>query len=93
VGVGSFLDGASPCGALDLAGNLSEIVADWFDPDYYAKGPSRNPTGPAEGSLRIIKGGSWFDNAQNLRCSRRFPRAEADLPSVSNGFRTARSVE
>jgi formylglycine-generating enzyme required for sulfatase activity len=93
VAVGSFLDGASPYGVLDLAGNLSEIVADWFDPDYYAKSPHRNPEGPAEGNHRVVKGGSWFDGSQSLRASRRFPRTEPDLPSTSNGFRTARSLE
>lgn len=43
---GMFTADVSPYGALDLAGNTSEVVADWFDPTYYAYSPSVDPTGP-----------------------------------------------
>jgi formylglycine-generating enzyme required for sulfatase activity len=93
VPVGSFLDGASPFGVLDLAGNLTEFVADWFDPGAFAQHSRRNPQGPSEGTQRILKGGSWFDKSQDLRSSRRLPRLELELPSISNGFRCARSLD
>lgn len=48
--VGSYPSGASPYGAMDMAGNVSEWVADWYDSDYYEVSPYRNPTGPASGS-------------------------------------------
>jgi formylglycine-generating enzyme required for sulfatase activity len=59
--VGSYPDGASWCGALDMAGNVWEWVNDWFHREYYAHSPVENPQGPALGTLRIGRGGSWYD--------------------------------
>lgn len=56
--VGSYPDGSSWCGALDMAGNVSEWVSDWYG--RYDGHESRNPVGPAQGHLRAIRGGSWF---------------------------------
>jgi len=58
--VGSYPDGASPYGALDMAGNVWEWVADWFDANYYASSPSSNPPGPDSGQYqRVLRGGDW----------------------------------
>jgi len=57
--VGSFPTGASPYGALDMAGNVWEWVSDWYDGDYYSRSPARNPTGPDSGQARVLRGGSW----------------------------------
>ena len=57
--VGSYPEGASWCGALDLAGNVWEWVADWYSDDTYATSPDANPTGPASGEQRVMRGGSW----------------------------------
>jgi len=56
--VGSHPTGASWCGALDMAGNAWEWCMDWNDDDYYYRtGPTVDPPGPREGSLRVVRGG------------------------------------
>lgn len=56
--VGAYLDGASDAGVLDLAGNVSEWVADWFAADFYTRSPRVDPRGAETGSLRVLRGGS-----------------------------------
>ncbi len=60
--VGSYPTGVSPYGALDMAGNVWEWCDDWYDPDYYAIAPTDNPLGPATGTTRVLRGGSWGFN-------------------------------
>jgi serine/threonine-protein kinase len=64
VGVGSYNGNISPYGAVDMAGNVSEWVADFYDPNYYAVSPSDNPPGPEQtgcegGDCRVLRGGNW----------------------------------
>jgi formylglycine-generating enzyme required for sulfatase activity len=56
--------GIGPFGHLDLAGNLWEWTADWYDPNYYSVSPSTNPMGPASSPTgeRAKRGGSWHDD-------------------------------
>lgn len=61
--VGSFPKGASPYGVMEMAGNVSEWVADIYSDDYYASSPDENPTGPEQGRLRVVRGGSWYYDA------------------------------
>lgn len=56
--VGSYPVGASWCGALDMAGNVSEWVADWYGT--YDPKMKVNPLGSVAGYSRVIRGGSWF---------------------------------
>jgi len=55
--VGGYPAGASPYGALDMAGSAYEYVADWYSPGYYRTSPTANPLGPASGSAHVVRGG------------------------------------
>ncbi len=89
--VGSFPLGASPYGALDLAGGLWEWCSDWFHPDYYAAAPAENPPGPQSGLMRVARGGAWNCVPLLNRTANR--NAWKPTARFSNlGFRCARSV-
>jgi serine/threonine-protein kinase len=63
--VGSFPNGASWVGALDMAGNVFEWVGDWFGP--FSPEPQSDPLGPVEGTLRVMRGGTWSYHAARTR--------------------------
>ena len=59
VPVDSLPAGASSYGALNMAGNAYEWVADWYSGSYYANSPTHNPQGPTTGQYKVMRGGSW----------------------------------
>jgi formylglycine-generating enzyme required for sulfatase activity len=65
-----------------------EWCADWYAKDYYAKSPRRDPRGPAEGSDRVFRGGSWDRPGQDCRSAIRGRRVPA-FRGRSLGFRVA----
>ncbi len=90
--VGSYSSGASPCGALDMAGNVWEWVADWYDGNYYQKSPPANPVGSSSGLYRIVRGGGWDCNPWMLRSTTRSGAPPIpDKGSDTIGFRVAAS--
>jgi len=64
--VGSYPDGASPYGVLDMAGNVNEWVSDWYSSSYYSISPVSNPTGPESGIDKVLRGGDWWSIDGNL---------------------------
>jgi len=88
--VGSFPDGASPYGVQDMAGNVQEYVADWFDENYYQYSPSSNPQGPESGRYRIMRGGAWnSDDALSTRRALTF----YNIARNDQGFRCAQDAD
>jgi sulfatase modifying factor 1 len=75
----------------DMIGNVWEWVSDWYAPDTYRTSARRNPQGPTEGTLRVLRGGSWVTHdVDQLRCSHRH-KVPADTYAYSIGFRVAYS--
>ncbi len=71
VPVGSYMKGASPYGALDMAGNVWEWTANWFDDTSYYAPPTANPLGAKFGDKRVIRGGSWNDLFEYIQTTHR----------------------
>lgn len=70
--VGSYPEGASPYGLLDMAGNVREWCQDWYDAKYYLAPPYKNPTGPKVGIKSVLRGCCWGSGAVFLRCADRY---------------------
>jgi len=86
VPVGSYRKGRSPYGIHDMAGNVFEWCADWYDKNYYSHSPERNPQGPKNGSTRVLRGGSWNYPGFKLRSTYRNMHAPS-IGGAPNGFR------
>ncbi|MGZ3439916.1 MAG: formylglycine-generating enzyme family protein, partial [Polyangia bacterium] len=90
--------GVSPYGAIGMAGNVEEWVADWFASSY-TPAAATNPTGPANGIQKVLRGGSWLSDATEIRATQRnfnAPDASsstltAQQNSTTFGIRCARS--
>ena len=93
VPVGTFPRGASPYGALDMAGNVLEWCEDADEPAFYANGPDHNPrnVGDRDGSPRVMRGGSFMHGAAALRATAR-TSFEPAYRFASGGFRCARNI-
>jgi formylglycine-generating enzyme required for sulfatase activity len=93
VAVGSYPAGASPYGALDMAGNVWEFVNDWYGETYYSQSPVSNPQGPTsgDGNYVVLRGGSWNVSKTFLRSAYRLDDGPGNQYPVF-GFRCSRSL-
>jgi formylglycine-generating enzyme required for sulfatase activity len=89
---GALEAGRSPYGVYDLTGNVAEWVADSYDESYYKKAPYRDPPGPEESDLKVIRGGSWRETSHNARLAKRFAAKRWRTDSTI-GIRCARDAE
>ncbi len=81
----------SAYGLYNLGDNVHEWCADWYDANYYLHSPEKNPRGPADGTRRASRGGSW---RHHIKVSRTAARSSIppEFQYADYGFRIARSV-
>jgi len=78
-------------GIFDMSGNVWEWCRDWYNRVYYLNSSKKNPTGPESGTRRVVRGGSWNNNAEYCRVSYRDSYHPGGR-SNSIGFRLACSL-
>ena len=89
--IGNHEKGQSPYGVHDLAGNLYEWTTDWYDEEYYKNIPASNPHGPAEGTTKVQRGGSYTNTPYRLRSSFR-TKGDPTEHEPNVGFRCAQDA-
>jgi formylglycine-generating enzyme required for sulfatase activity len=75
-------------GLYDICENVHEWCSDWFDPNYYAASPERNPLGPEHGQRKSSRGGSWRHHVKVARCAAR-SSIPPEFQYADYGFRVA----
>jgi len=83
---------ANGYGLYDMAGNVWEWCNDWFSESYCDTGPTNNPRGPASGTYRVLRGGSWDSGAEYCRVACRY-YYNPTYPVGTHGFRLVLSAE
>ena len=84
-------DAPNAFGLYDMCANVHEWCSDWYQADYYAVSPERNPQGPSSGARRASRGGSWRHHVKVSRCAAR-SSIPPNFQYADYGFRIARDV-
>jgi formylglycine-generating enzyme required for sulfatase activity len=84
--VGSHGAGKSPYGLQDMGGNVSEWVQDWYDEGWYGQSGAQDPKGPANGTMRVVRGGDGAGPPDKLRTAARQSALPQSQPNMT-GFR------
>jgi sulfatase modifying factor 1 len=82
----------NPFGLYNLGDNVHEWCADWYDADYYARSPERNPQGPKSGVRKASRGGSWRHHIKVTRTAAR-SSIPPEFKYADYGFRLARTIK
>jgi formylglycine-generating enzyme required for sulfatase activity len=75
-----------------MHGNVFEWCHDYYEVDYYKQSPAKDPMGPASGSSRVLRGGSWGGNTRFTRSADRYGN-DADNRNDYRGFRLVRELD
>ncbi|MCS5583799.1 MAG: formylglycine-generating enzyme family protein [Pseudomonadales bacterium] len=83
----------SAFGLYDIHGNVFEWCYDYYGEDYYKQSPEKDPPGPASGSFRVVRGGSWWRGDTPLTRSASRDKSTAGDSNFSSGFRLVRELD
>jgi sulfatase modifying factor 1 len=76
---------------LDMGGNVREWVMDWYSETFYLESPKYNPTGPADGKRKVLRGAGFGDPYTFAQTTRRFAHVPGS-PGNNRGFRCINPV-
>jgi formylglycine-generating enzyme required for sulfatase activity len=93
----NYSEGTTPTGKIkpndlgicDMAGNAAEWVSDWYSEEFYAQSPKEDPKGPDNGDKKVVRGGSWRDDPEDIRVAVRKYESSGSA-SEYVGFRVVR---